>query len=608
MNIDLGVEIVVIVVYLLFLLVIGWLYSKASHDVSDYFRGGGKAVWWMVGLSAFMSGISAFTFTGNAGAAYEAGWAVAAIYMGNAAAFIVNALFIGPWLRQLRMITFPEALRARFGRVTQQFYAWLSVIQSMCFAAMPLFALGIFCSAVFKLNLYGVIAVLGVVVVSYSVMGGRWAVMAADFLQGVLMMVVTTLLAVLCLYKVGGIGGFFQAVRDAGLADDFQMLQEPGVFPLNRYTIGWATATFFVQLLNQNSLTAAPRYFSVKDGREARKAALLSAVLMIIGIFTWFIPPMVAHVMYAAEVAKVNLPNPPDASFAVASMELLPKGMLGMVVVAMFAATMSSLDYGLNGAAAMFTQDIYPGVCKLLGVKPVTGRKLLTVGRLFSLLCGLGFTLLALVFAFKRGAGIFQLMLDLAVSLGMPLTFPLILCLFIRKVPPWSAIVTAAAMFGVTILGTYSKKLFGHTWLFQEQMLITSAVGLAVFGGSRLFWRTTSQAYREQTKRFFTLMHTPVDFEKEVGQGTDHEQLLLNGSVLIAASGFCALLLLVPNTFIDRMWVLLVALTIFAIGLLMRLAGARRRKAALAAPAVTPHEPHMLPRRENGQIAETENA
>ncbi|MCC6683060.1 MAG: hypothetical protein IT445_19350 [Phycisphaeraceae bacterium] len=604
MTDDLGVEIVVIAVYLVFLLVIGWLYSKANRDVSDYFRGGGKAVWWMVGLSSFMSGISAFTFTGNGGAAYEAGWAVTALYLGNAGAFVFNALFIGPWFRQLRMITFPEALRTRFGPVTQQFYAWFSVIQGMFFSAMPLFALAIFCSAVFHLNLYAVIVVLGLVVVTYSVMGGRWAVMAADFLQGVLMMVVTTLLAVLCLYEIGGISGFVHAVRDAGLSDDFSFVKPAGAFPMNRYTIGWAAAGFFAQFISQNALTAAPRYFSVKDGREARKAAVLSLVLVIVGTLTWFIPPMVARLLYAAQVAAVNLPNPPDAAFAVISMELLPKGMVGMVVVAMFAATMSSLDFGLNGAAAMFTQDIYPGVCKLFGAKPVTGRKLLTLGRIFSLLCGAGFTGLALFFAFNNGAGIFQLMLDLTVNLGMPLTFPLILCLFIRKVPPWSAIVTALAMFIVTLISMYSKQLFGEAWLFQTQMLITSIIGVGVFALTGLFWHTTSPAYREQTRCFFKLMHSPVDFEKEVGQGTDHEQLLLNGSVLMVASGFVALLLLVPNEPIDRLWVLLMALAIFVIGLPMRLAGARsRRRAALSETDAAPHEPRVLPRTEDDQIA-----
>jgi Na+/proline symporter len=81
------VEYVVIGAYLLMLLGVGFAMRKMSSDVSDYFRAGAKGTWYLVGSSAFMAAFSAWTFTGAAGVAYEAGWSVIIIYASNAAGF-----------------------------------------------------------------------------------------------------------------------------------------------------------------------------------------------------------------------------------------------------------------------------------------------------------------------------------------------------------------------------------------------------------------------------------------------------------------------------------------------------------------------------------------
>ncbi len=576
MSVDLSIEITVIVIYMAFLLTIGWMYRKVNHDVSDYFRSGGKATWWMVGLSSFVAGISAFTFTGNAGASYDAGWAVAPIYIGNTFAYLLDAALLGPWFRQLRVITFPEALRSRFGERTRQFYAWIKVIQFPIYAAMPLFALALFCAAVFHLNLYGVIVAVGVVVLLYSVMGGRWAVMSTDVLQGVLMMVVTLLLTILCLVKIGGPSGLFRAIDEAGLQETYAMVKRPDMFEMSQYTLGWAVAIFFGRIFSQCSMSGAGRYVCVKDGRSARLAALLSAGLMFVGVLTWFIPPMVARLLYADQVAAIDLPHPPDAAYVVISAELLPRGMIGLVVVAMFAATMSSLDMGLNTSAAMFTRDIYPALARWFGIAPREGRSLLRLGQIYSVLFGLSMVVVAMFYALKYGESIFALAVSFLATLSLPVFMPLILCLFVRRVPAWSAIVTTTVMFFVSLLGLFSESLFGSKWTFQQLMLISGSVGLAVFMGSRLFWFTAGEAYRRQTREFFEQMHRPVDFEKEIGQATDHEQLILNGAVLIAAACFISLLLLVPNSMTGRLYILAVAASVLVIGLFMRWVGARQ--------------------------------
>lgn len=77
MNID----IVVVLVYFVFLFGIGWMFRSASANTSEYFRGGGRMLWWMVGSTAFMMALSAMTFTGLMGKALTSGMSVAMYFL-----------------------------------------------------------------------------------------------------------------------------------------------------------------------------------------------------------------------------------------------------------------------------------------------------------------------------------------------------------------------------------------------------------------------------------------------------------------------------------------------------------------------------------------------
>ena len=157
------IEYFVIAGYLILTIVVGIFFKKFSTNTDDYFKGGSKGTWWLVGTSAFMGTFTAWTFTGAAGMAYEAGYSVMFIFLGSALGYFMNFLFLAPWLRQMRVTTLPEAISLRFGEVTRNFYAFYEVPVRILYAAMSLYSLGIFCSAVFGYNINYVIVGLSLI-------------------------------------------------------------------------------------------------------------------------------------------------------------------------------------------------------------------------------------------------------------------------------------------------------------------------------------------------------------------------------------------------------------------------------------------------------------
>ena len=571
-----AIEYSVIGAYLVLMLVVGVVFKNFNKNSGDYFRGGSQGTWWIVGMSSFMAGISAFTFTGNGGAAFEAGWTVLVIYLANCTALLLHVLVLAPWFRQMRATTFPEVIRARFGPVTQQVYAGLAMLLFLTTGAMWLFGLAIFTATAFGLPIHLTIPVLGLVVLFYSTTGGKWAVLAADFVQGLIMMSMTLLIAVLCVAKFGGIGGFLAAIESSGLSHDFRLFKAPGDFPLNAYTFEWAMAMFVVQATLMCSAQQAVKYFAVKDGREARRAALLTLVLMALGSLMWFVPPVAARILFAEEVLTSGMTKPAEAAFAVASVHLLPVGLIGMMVVAMFSATMSSMDAGLNGNAAMAVRDLLPAICRRLGwtMPGETGQVL--AGRLVTITFGLAVVALALQLSMMKGKGVFEFAVALGPVLVIPMSIPLLLCLFIRRVPPWAALASMAA----TLVPSTMAFLAETPWTLGEKTLWSFLTGTGVFLLSALFWGRTSSHYRVQVEAFFATMHRPVDFATEVGQANDSTQLRLMGRFAVAVGSFVLLLLFAPNPASGRLAILGLAAFLIGVGLFMLFAAKRQDASA----------------------------
>lgn len=570
-------EYIVIAVYLLLLLGIGFVFRKFNSNVSDYFRSGCRGTWWLVGASSFMAGISAYTFTGAAGVAYQAGWSVMIIYMAGALGFLVNYLWFAVRFRQMRATTAPDVIRSRYNKSTEQFYSWFTLPLGIIATGLTLYSLAIFSSAIFGFRVDYVIVVLGLIVLIYSVTGGSWAIMATDFIQCLIMFVMTLLLTVLCLYKLGGFGGLLEQINTQGLSSDYSMINDPERFSRS-FTWIWAIAMFLRQSFMANTLESAPRYFSVKDGKEAKKAALLGMVLMLIGSCIWFIPPMTARIFFSTAVEGMNISKPAESAFAVTCMNLLPPGMIGLMVVAMFAASMSTMDTGLNKNAAIFIKNIYPALKNIFKFRDLAPKKMLFMSQIFSSIFGICGILCAITFAAITGLGQFELVLLVGALLGIPMAVPLFWGIIIKKTPQWAAACSITFGFAASLTAYFSEDLFGFKMAYQDNVFFIMAVSSLGFFISMLFTKYNSNAYNKKVDDFFTKMSTPVDFEKEIGQANDLSQLKIIGIFTLLIGLFIALLMIPAKDILGIICPLFISVVVSVFGIIMIVIGRKSAK------------------------------
>jgi hypothetical protein len=269
--------------------------------------------------------------------------------------------------RRARISTVMEYLVERFDERTRQAFSWSTVLFQLFTGASMLYGLGLFVASTCNLPLVWTIFGSGVVILAYCVIGGLWAVVITDFLQAVILMPFTVVMVAVSLARVGGLGGLLR-----GLPPELTSLHlTPGMGWL--YVACW---TFMVSF-GYNTSAMAQRYFSVADERAAKKVAFLCFALFVLGAFIWFIPPLAMRVMYPdLHAVWPGLANPHEASYAVASLTLLPNGLVGIMLAAMFSATMSSLSGLFNVHAAVVSKDIY----QRLIAPQASERQLLVVG------------------------------------------------------------------------------------------------------------------------------------------------------------------------------------------------------------------------------------
>src|ERR1035437_4617358 len=374
-------------------------------------------------------------------------------------------------------------------------------------------------SAVFKMDMTTILIVLGIVVTLVAFAGGSWAVLASDFVQAFLIITITisTAIMVLARPEIGGVSGLVEKVPSAHF--HWGELARPEIILL------WIFGNLWLKFSDENNMERSTMYLMTRSDKDARRMVLIPLIGTLIGPLIWFIPSMAATIMHpnlAAEFPALQQPH--EAAFVAVAMDVMPQGLLGLLLSAMLGATVTGMDAGLNKNVGICIRSLYKPV-----FKPHASEKhLLIAGKICTLVFGAIIILLAITVNRFRETNLFDFVNELAANLLMPLALPLIYGLFFKRTPGWSAWSTALIAGAASwLLGKHvTPELFQH-WMGWEKPLngdektylklaITTLGGTVIVGSAwyfftSLFYKASPQAERERVDAFFTNLTTPVD-------------------------------------------------------------------------------------------------
>jgi solute:Na+ symporter, SSS family len=552
------VDYTVIGCYAVMMVLVGLYVMRFNRGAAEYFRGGNRIPWLVAGLSSFMAGFSAWTFTGAAGVAYRAGIAVIGLYIGNALSFLLGYFVFASRWRRTRITTVMEYLSARFNQTTRQTFSWASILVQLFMTASMLYGLSIFISSACGFPIIWTVIGAGALMVFYCVIGGLWAVVVTDFLQASILMPFCLVLVIASLLRVGGITGLIHS-----LPPPMKTIHFTGEFGWI-YIVSWTVMVSF----GYNTSAMAQRYFSVDNERSARKIALLCSGLFLVGAFLWFIPPMAMRVVYPdLHTIWPGSSNVSESSYAVASLTLLPHGLVGIMLAAMFSSTMASLSAMFNIKSAILTKDIYQTLFR----KNAGEKELLTVGWITTFLIG-GLTTLIAAWMAYHGESVFSVMLTFNTLLSLAYGPPALLGLVVRRTPPWSGLITFTLGMVLGAVGA-----FIYHWGLMEQVAIIIPSSFGVFFVSMLFDKGDSP----ERARLFADLNTPINVKEELKDSPDlTPQVFRFLSRTIACIGGLSLLLLFATAGRDRITVLWFAGITLAVSLALSSIPGRAQRGA----------------------------
>ena len=575
---------IIISFYLVFMLAIGLVFRRMSKDTSDYFRAGGAMPWWLTGASAWIFSFSAWTFTGAAGKVYESGPLVLIVFYATVFALCVAFAVTCLRFRRMRVITWMEAVRLRYGAFTEQFYTWIKLPLLLLFSGVGLNAIGVFMSAVFKIDMSIMLVVLGIVVTLVAFAGGSWAVLASDFVQAFLIVTITLTTAIMVLARpeIGGLHGLIAKVP----AGHFHWgeLARPEIILI------WLIGNLWLKFSDENNMERSTMYLMTRSDKDARRMVLIPLIGTIIGPLIWFIPSMAATIMHpnlAAEFPALKQPH--EAAFLAVAMDVMPQGLLGLLLSAMLGATVTSMDAGLNKNVGIAIRSLYKPV-----FKPGASEKhLLVAGKICTLIFGAIIIVLALFINSIRQTNLFDFVNQLAANLLMPLALPLIYGLFYKRTPGWSAWSTALVAGAASwLLGKYVTPELVQQWMgWQKPLtgdettylkLAVTTLGGTVIAGSAwyfftsLFYKSAPVGEQERIEHFFTNLSTPVD-KHGVG-GVQSSVYKLLGALCLVYGVFILALMFIPNRFSGRLAFLFCGGVMFSAGVALWVAAKRKAK------------------------------
>ena len=372
-----GIDIAIIAVYFVIIFAIGFYFARKERTSADYFLASRNVGWFAIGASLFVSNISTEHFIGLAGSGASSGLAVGSFeWLACLILLLLGWVFVPFYLRS-NVFTMPEFLERRFSRSCAVYLAGISILAYVFTKiSVHLYAAAIVLERVVGWSPLTAAVILVIATGIYTIAGGLAAVIYTDLVQTLILIFGAVIMTVIGLHRVGG----FEGLRAALPADYFHMVKSASDpdFPWTGIFFGapilgiwyWCTDQVIVQ-----------RVLSAKDEGHAKAATIFAGFLKILPVFMLVLPGLIAVGLYR-DLFKFG-PNGQvlngDIAYPTLIINLLPTGLVGVMIAALLAALMGAMSSVFNSASTLVTLDFYKKI------KPdATERQLVGFGRVMT--------------------------------------------------------------------------------------------------------------------------------------------------------------------------------------------------------------------------------
>ena len=352
-----ALNIALLTIYLVTLVAMGFYFSKREKTTADFFVGDRRVPWWAAGVSIFGTHLSSISFMAIPAKVYATDWTY---FVGMVCIVLVQPIivyFYLPFFRRLNITSAYEYLEKRFNVAVRLIGSLSFIIFQIGRMTIILFLPALALSAVTGINIYICIVVMGVLSTLYTFLGGIEAVIWTDVLQVVVLVGGALMSLVIILLSVEG--GTSRIV-EMGLAD--------GKF--NWFNMGWdftapVLCVIFIGGIFQNIVSFSAdqsiiqRYLTTRDEKTAAGAIWTNAVMVLPVSCIWFILGTSLYVFYKTHPQLLDLTLKTDQTFPLFIAQQLPDGIVGLVIAGLFAASMSTVDSGLNSTSTVIVTDFY---------------------------------------------------------------------------------------------------------------------------------------------------------------------------------------------------------------------------------------------------------
>ena len=436
----------VVGVYALLMVAMAVYFIRKKKDENDYFRGGNRIPWYVAGMSIFATMLSSITFIAIPTQAYLQDWryfVMAFFIIGMAPVAIYYYL---PFFCRLGITSAYEYLEKRFNLGVRLFGSAAFIVFMVCRVAVVTLLPAIALNAVTGISIDACILICGVLTMIYCSLGGLEAVIWSDFVQGIVLMGGAVSVLVLLIMKTGGDGAHFSTFWS--VADEYNKNKMWDFRLLFTQPVFWVVAVQGL-ISNLSSYTSdqcvIQRYIATPDENATKRSLWFNGCMSVFAQIVFYGIGMALFAFYHThpEAMDVTMPKG-DSVLPIFMATEMPAWLAGLVIAAVFAATISTLSANLSSASTAVVTDF------VKRFKPnIPGKAQIRCGQVCTYVVGIIGIMAALTLARMESSALFDNFNKYIAMLTAGLTGLFFMGVFIPRIKGVAAVLGLAANYFV---------------------------------------------------------------------------------------------------------------------------------------------------------------